>query len=263
MSQAQDPALEVGLGTGLGLVGVGLPFGLQQFLPFVKPVGNPEEILQKDVNLDMEFGKSGNANRVDSKMYADGDSEPENEGGENSQARFVCHLEDCQKVFQDIATLRKHQLTHGEKMFTCPVASCRKKFLDNSKLKRHQLVHTGEKPYKCDICKKCFSLDFNLRTHLRTHTGEKPYICSFTGCNKRFTQSSNLTAHEKTHFNKDGQPVMPGNSEGEEINEEDYDPEEGTIPEAPRKLKPPRQKQEQKPRPIFLVEKVMSNRIFL
>ena len=90
-------------------------------------------------------------------------------------------------------------MTHGERLFICTVEGCNKKFLDNSKLKRHQLVHTGERPYKCEICKKRFSLDFNLRTHLRTHTGEKPYVCSYPNRFKRFTQSSNLTAHEKTH----------------------------------------------------------------
>ena len=110
---------------------------------------------------------------------------------------FECSFDGCNKKFYDKTAFHKHQLTHGDKLFTCP--NCGKKFLDNSKLRRHSLVHTGEKPFKCEICNKRFSLDFNLRTHMRIHTGEKPYACTYPGCFKRFSQSSNLNAHEKTH----------------------------------------------------------------
>lgn len=113
--------------------------------------------------------------------------------------KFICPFEDCDKQFLDLGSLKKHQIIHGEKQFICKFEGCGKKFLDNSKLRRHMLVHTGEKPFKCDSCGKMFSLDFNLKTHLRTHTGEKPYYCSVPGCDKRFTQSSNLSAHEKSH----------------------------------------------------------------
>lgn len=51
--------------------------------------------------------------------------------------RFICPEEDCGKVFPDQASLRKHQVTHGERAYICKVDGCGKKFLDNSKLKRH------------------------------------------------------------------------------------------------------------------------------
>jgi transcription factor YY len=118
----------------------------------------------------------------------EGDSIDDLDEQQDSVAReYICQIDECNKIFTDFITYRKHLVTHGERLYRCTYDGCNKKFLDNSKLKRHQLVHTGEKPYKCDICGKCFSLDFNLRTHLRTHTGEKPYVCSYADCNKRFT----------------------------------------------------------------------------
>lgn len=117
--------------------------------------------------------------------------------GRKTNREYKCEEEGCNKVFYDKCALRKHLLTHGEKLYSCQI--CNKKFLDNSKLRRHSLVHSGEKPFACPLCPKKFSLDFNLRTHMRIHSGEKPYACVFPGCFKRFSQSSNLSAHEKTH----------------------------------------------------------------
>ena len=55
---------------------------------------------------------------------------------------FICDVENCNKEFYDLTSLKKHKINHGEKQFPCPYDGCSRKFLDNSKLRRHLLVHT-------------------------------------------------------------------------------------------------------------------------
>ncbi|KAF8605128.1 hypothetical protein BDV93DRAFT_428151, partial [Ceratobasidium sp. AG-I] len=49
------------------------------------------------------------------------------------------------------------------------------------------------------VCNKQFKRPSTLSTHMNTHTGEQPYFCPVLSCGRRFSVSSNLTRHLKTH----------------------------------------------------------------
>lgn len=38
---------------------------------------------------------------------------------------------------------------------------------------------------------------------MRTHTGQKPFQCDYPNCEKRFSQSSNLASHKKSHWEEE------------------------------------------------------------
>ncbi|KAJ1311417.1 hypothetical protein OPQ81_009907 [Rhizoctonia solani] len=57
----------------------------------------------------------------------------------------------------------------------------------------------GVKKHLCTVCNKKFPRPSTLKTHMNTHTGERPHLCPVKGCGHRFTVSSNLRRHIKTH----------------------------------------------------------------
>eukprot|EP00092_Neocalanus_flemingeri_P019766 GFUD01021406.1.p1 GENE.GFUD01021406.1~~GFUD01021406.1.p1 ORF type:complete len:753 (-),score=179.50 GFUD01021406.1:10-2268(-) len=121
------------------------------------------------------------------------------EGSAGDVIRLPC--DQCDRVFQRIANLRKHKIavhengnSRNEATFNCE--DCKKEFKSIVNLKKHKLSVHDKVKYPCEHCDYKASDPSNLLKHRKTQHENVRYPCDL--CDVIFTQSTNLNAHKKS-----------------------------------------------------------------
>ena len=86
-----------------------------------------------------------------------------------------------------------------KRRFLCHL--CKKSFDRQYRLKRHLQVHNpNRQKIRCDLCTKSFTRQDSLEAHIKAaHSKLRPYVCTYEGCNKAYSNSSQLLQHSRLH----------------------------------------------------------------
>ncbi|XP_033754636.1 LOW QUALITY PROTEIN: uncharacterized protein LOC117337655 [Pecten maximus] len=160
-------------------------------------------------------------------MWKNKSAHPRSRGVEKQDlpGNFTCPK--CDKVFNRLRYLRKHQIVHRtDQKFLCD--ECGKAFKTRAYLNQHRKIHKKE-AYSCNQCdftssintvihehrqihnKGCVLCDIcgtayfdksTLAKHKSVHDMSRPFPCTYPGCTWRFRNEVMCRAHVRNHTTK-------------------------------------------------------------
>merc|ERR1711962_729013 len=111
----------------------------------------------------------------------------------------ACECTVCGSVYDNMARLKRHMVSHNTVMNKEHCDICNKEFRNKVSLRTHRnMVHKLGRKYPCSYCGKILYSSQYLMKHETSHTGKKfkAVDCKFCGKTIEYTK---LKTHELTH----------------------------------------------------------------
>ena len=123
---------------------------------------------------------------------------------DHMEHRFKC--DTCEQGFYFAGQLTQHKAVHrkeGKGTFQCMTSNCGKWFIQKGDLVVHIETHK-KKEWKCPHCDHITTCEKYLKTHIKsrheTEENDYPYKCVV--CNRRFLYRQQLARHKDDHLKK-------------------------------------------------------------
>ena len=115
---------------------------------------------------------------------------------------FVCNI--CNNQFATKPEYLRHTIEAHKETADVPCPTCGKLFKSEIGMKIHTNIHK-DTTFQCNICNMICVTRIRFKKHVSTHVETSPKACPI--CDKTFSKSSQLRAHQKAIHLKEKSPI--------------------------------------------------------